>query len=103
MRKRGELGSLTDLVCRRTLTLRLQSQIGWELSAPQPRAFSNDAAKHAAEMRLVTQSALQGDLRKRMAGGEHLVLCEAHSLPHDVRSGRFLEAHFEGAIEVAVT
>jgi hypothetical protein len=53
-----KLGWSSGLVRRRTFALRLQSQIGCELSAPQPRAFSNDAAKHAAEMRLVTQSTL---------------------------------------------
>jgi len=64
--------------------------------------LSDDAAKHATEMRLVAQSAFLGNMRKRMTGRKHLVPREIHSLSHDVSGGSFMKTYSEGAIEMAI-
>jgi hypothetical protein len=53
-------------------------------------------------MRLVAQAAFQCNSGKSVVRGEHLVLCQAYALPHDVGREGFMKAPLESPIEIAV-
>jgi hypothetical protein len=58
------------------------------------------AAKQAAEVSLVAQSALEGNARKRICGGEHQAPRDAHALLRDVSCRRLLKADFKGPLKM---